>query len=139
MAMESRKLKCEGKVEEWMRKKKVEAEKKMQRLIEMKAAQDANKKPKEFKKGINFNDWLNKKNEDLIQFQKKQDKKNKQLEKAKKNDRNCRETVSSASYEKWIQSAPSKPKPVPFNQGLDSLRGSTNKIYINPEPWKFDD
>jgi len=136
----SRKIKSEEMVDEWMRKKKIETERKMLRLAEMKkaAAQAANK-PKEFKKAINFQDWLHKKNEDNIRLKQEEDEKKKRIEKARNNCRKCRESVSSASYEKWFRSASSKPKPVPLNRGLESLRGSTTKIFINPEPWKFDE
>lgn len=123
-----------------MRKKQIEAEKKMLRLAEMKkAAEAAKNKQKEFKKAANFQDWLSKKEEDFIQLKKQQDETKKQSEEAKKSYRKCREIASSASYDKWVRLASSKAKSVPLNQGLASLRGSTTKIFINPEPWKFEE
>lgn len=133
---EQRKQKSEEKVEKWLRKKQVEGEKKIARLLEMKkSATAASNKPKEFKKAINFQDWISKKDADLVAMKKQREEK----AKATKTVQKFRESVSSASYEKWIRTASSKAKPVPFNKGLASLSGSTTKIYINPEPWKFDE
>lgn len=133
---EQRKQKSEEKVEKWLKKKQIEGEKKIARLLEMKrAAAAANTKPKEFKKAINFEEWMSKKNDDLLALKIKQEEK----KKATKTVQKVRESVSTASYEKWSRKASSKAKPVPFNKGLASLSGSTTKIYINPEPWKFDE
>lgn len=131
---EERKQKSEERVEVWLRKKQIEGEKKIARLMEMKkAAIAASNKPKEFKKAMNFEDWLNKKNEDVIAM-----KKDREQQKATtKTVQKLRKSVSSATYDKWIRTASSKAKPVPPNKGLASLKGSTTNIYINPEPWKF--
>lgn len=124
------------KVAEWMRKKEIEAGKKMIRLEEAKKALvEATSKPKEFKKAINYRDWVAKKNEGLVLKKKAEEEK----QKAAKTSQNCRKSVSNASFEKWMRSASFKAKPVPMSKGLDSLRGSTTKLYINPEPWKYDD
>lgn len=121
-----------------MRKKEIEAEKQKSRLLAIKAAAEAAKKPKEFKNAMNYQDWMAKKNEDLIRVKKQQEEKMKQIEQAKLTHQKCRETVSSISYAKWARSASSKAKPVPLNRGLETLRGSTTKTFINPEPWKFE-
>lgn len=47
-----------------------------------------------------------------------------------------RQYVSKLFYDDWLKSSSSKPKPVPLNQGIDSLRGSISKMFINPVPWK---
>uniref|UniRef100_T1GPF8 Mediator of RNA polymerase II transcription subunit 8 n=1 Tax=Megaselia scalaris TaxID=36166 RepID=T1GPF8_MEGSC len=44
--------------------------------------------------------------------------------------------ISEKIYNKWLETAPYKPKPVPMNKGLESLRGSTTEIHKNPEPWR---
>lgn len=133
---EERKKISSTKVSEWMKKKEIEADKKLAKLSGMKKEAEtkaaAKGKPKDLKKAINFQDWLAKKNEDIL-AQKKQQKE----EKSKLRDyQKCRQTVSSSTYEKWIRSSSSKPKPVPFGKGLESLRGSTTKIYVNPIPWE---
>lgn len=135
-----RKRESEEKVDKWMREKQIEAEKKMVRLEAMKkAAEVVKNKPKEFKRAINYQEWLDKKKEESIYIKKQEEERKLQNEIAKKNRKKCRDNVSSASYDKWIRSASSKAKPVPCGQGLESLRGSTTKIFINPEPWKFED
>lgn len=134
----SRKKTSEVKVHEWIRKKEIEAEKQKSRLLAIKEAAEAAKKPKEFKNAMNYQDWMAKKNEDLIRVKKQQEEKTKQIEQAKLTHQKCRETVSKISYAKWARSASSKAKPVPLNRGLETLRGSTTKTFINPEPWKFE-
>lgn len=133
---EERKQESDAKVGKWLSKKKIEAEKEMARIMNMKKAMDrASKKPKEFKKAINFQDWINKKNEDVIAMKKTQEEK----KIAKQSLLKVRGSVSSASYDRWVHTAMTKAKPVPFSKGLASLSGSTTKIYINPTPWKFDE
>jgi coiled-coil domain-containing protein 34 len=133
--MEERKMQAEAKVQEWMEKKKIEAEKKMARINEMKKNLEVIKeKPKEFKKAINFQQWINQKNESLMTAKKRQEEKKKDSA----NYRKYRDISSSQSYDKWVRSASAKPKPVPIGKGLDSLRGSSTRIYVNPEPWSDD-
>lgn len=133
--MEERKLQTEAKVQEWMEKKKAEADMKIARINEMrKKLEVVNNKPKELKKAINFQEWISQKNENLMK-QKKHQEENKKL---MKNYEKCREVASTQSYEKWVRSAPSKSKPVPMGQGLESLRGSLAKMYVNPQAWNDD-
>lgn len=127
-----RKQKSEEKIQSWMQRKQDEAEKKMILHNMKKKAADAARKPKEFKKSINFQDWLSQKNDELAAFKKKQEK----MKAQRKNDQKSRESDSSASFNKWAQSAPSKPKPVPLNRGLDSLKGSSSMIFVNPKAWE---
>jgi coiled-coil domain-containing protein 34 len=132
---DERKEKSDEKLQEWLRKKQIEAESKMARVAEMKKKAEADavkNKPKELKKAINFQDWLAKKNEELISLKTQQQDKNK----LSKDHQKLRQTVSSSSYSKWIRASSSKPKPVPMNQGLESLRGSNAKIYKNPVAWQ---
>ncbi|XP_050075132.1 coiled-coil domain-containing protein 34-like [Anopheles maculipalpis] len=44
--------------------------------------------------------------------------------------------ISEEIYQEWLKNAKYKPKPVPLNQGPNTLRGTVSKIFINPEPWK---
>lgn len=43
---------------------------------------------------------------------------------------------NSKAYERWLSDARSKPRPLPLNQGLDSLRASISVSYVNPTPWE---
>ncbi|XP_034472409.1 coiled-coil domain-containing protein 34 [Drosophila innubila] len=47
-----------------------------------------------------------------------------------------RKKLASMAWQKWMSNVYDKPKPVPMNQGIDSLRGTVSQIYINPVPWK---
>lgn len=128
-------MQAEAKVQAWMEKKRIEADKKMARINEMKKKIVVdNSKTKEFKRAINFQDWISQKNENLVNEKKRQEEK----QNSAKNYQKFRETASSKSYDNWVRKAPSKPKPVPIGKGLESLRGSTTKIFVNPEPWNED-
>ena len=88
--------------------------------------------PPIIKKKVDFQQWILKKNlEDKTKKQKAEEK-----QKLNETHQKCRKTLSNLSYDKWSRSAQNKPKHVPLNQGLDTLRGSISKIYINPIPWK---
>ncbi|XP_022226037.2 uncharacterized protein LOC111076521 isoform X2 [Drosophila obscura] len=46
-----------------------------------------------------------------------------------------RQKKSEMALKKWFSTVHTKPKPVPMNQGVDSLRGTISKLYVNPQPW----
>nr|ADG65043.1 hypothetical protein GA29002 [Drosophila pseudoobscura] len=46
-----------------------------------------------------------------------------------------RKRQSEMAIKKWFSTVHTKPKPVPMNQGFDSLRGTISKLYVNPQPW----
>jgi len=46
-----------------------------------------------------------------------------------------RKRLAQVAWEKWMSNVDAKPKPVPLNQGLDSLRGTVSQLYVNPTPW----
>ncbi|KAL5278356.1 hypothetical protein ACFFRR_003151 [Megaselia abdita] len=80
----------------------------------------------------NFENWLLKKanyDKNLKEQLREQLEQKKILEETKKK-------ISDKIYEKWLENAPYKPKPVPMNKGMLSLKGSTTEIFKNPEPWK---
>jgi coiled-coil domain-containing protein 34 len=134
---ESKRAANDEKVKEWMKKKELEAQKKLTRLNELKTRScsseiDLCRKTKDFKKAIDFKQWLEKKN-DEHKVQKRNEEERKKLQ---KDYRVCRESTSAALYSKWKESSKKTPKPVPMNRGLDSLRGSTTKIFVNPIAWK---
>ncbi|KAH8421151.1 hypothetical protein KR009_003821 [Drosophila setifemur] len=46
-----------------------------------------------------------------------------------------RKRLAQAAWQKWMSNVSEKPKPVPLNQGVDSLRGTISQLYVNPKPW----
>lgn len=119
-----KKMISERKVREWQRMKKIEADEKMARHIELRIelgqrldALVAKEKPKEIKKAISFRDWIKKKNEDFIEFQKNQ----------KKKPRSCFKVDNFRCG--WVQGEPRKPKlnikPDPLEGGLNNFWGTT--------------
>ncbi|SPP86019.1 coiled-coil domain-containing protein 34 [Drosophila guanche] len=46
-----------------------------------------------------------------------------------------RHKQADEAFEKWMQNVSQRPKPVPLNQGLASLRGTISELYINPNEW----
>ncbi|XP_026834731.1 uncharacterized protein LOC6540901 isoform X1 [Drosophila erecta] len=42
---------------------------------------------------------------------------------------------AQAAWSKWMSNVDARPKPVPLNQGMDSLRGTISQLYVNPTPW----
>lgn len=75
--------------------------------------------------------WLKKKE----QQQQRNKEKERRLLKKRIEEQNRKKLVEEA-WQNWISTVQNKPKPVPFNQGMKSLRGTISPIYINPEPWK---
>lgn len=133
--LEAKRAKNDEKIREWMAKKDLEAREKMNRLNNLrKRASETNlRKPsKELKKAIDFKQWLEMKNEEY-RAQKRLETERKHLQ---RDYQKCRESTSAEIYNKWKESSKSTPKPVPFNRGLESLRGSTTKIFVNPIEWK---
>ncbi|XP_034138589.1 uncharacterized protein LOC117590229 [Drosophila guanche] len=47
----------------------------------------------------------------------------------------ARRQLADGAFSRWMENVHTRPKPVPFNQGIDSLRGTASKIYINPNEW----
>lgn len=131
---EVKKAERDEKIKMWMEKKETEAKEKLTRLNELKKrSSDINlKKPKDFKRAIDFRQWIEMKN-DEHQAQKRSMEEKNHLQ---RDYRKCRESTSAAVYSKWKEASKNTPKPVPFNRGLESLRGSTTKIFVNPIAWK---
>ncbi|CAO1411311.1 unnamed protein product [Diamesa hyperborea] len=133
LAENERKYKSQEIVTRWMQEKKEKEVQRKSRAEESRKVPDSPpRRPPTIKKNVAFDQWLQKKN------QEEKAKKMKMEEKQKLNEtyQKCRNTLSGLSYDKWSRNAQSKPKHVPLNQGLDTLRGSISKIYINPIPWK---
>lgn len=75
--------------------------------------------------------WLKKKKE---QEQRNKEKERRLLQ--KRIEEQSRKKLVEEAWQNWISTVQNKPKPVPLNQGMKSLRGTISPIYINPEPWK---
>lgn len=122
-----------------MRRKQIEADKKITRLEQLKnEAEAALSKPKEFKRVINFGDWMKQKSDEVLAKKKDEQEKQKMQEKLNKTHQQCRKAVSDAAFKNWARKSYSMAKPVAAGKGLDSLRGSTTKLYVNPQPWVED-
>ncbi|XP_068150957.1 coiled-coil domain-containing protein 34 [Drosophila tropicalis] len=46
-----------------------------------------------------------------------------------------RKQKSEQAFQQWMKNVHQRPKPVPLNQGLKTLRGTVSHIYINPNEW----
>lgn len=66
-----------------------------------------------------------------------QEKKEEQLQTARQYEE-YRRSLSEAFYRKWCDVSAVKPRPVPLNRGFKTLMGSTTSLYINPDPWTYD-
>lgn len=111
------------KVSEWMLKKEEEADKKMIKIKQMKKEAEAAIKPKEYKRAINFQDWLKIKDEEILAQKQEEEERRKLLQKNKI-------TRRGASFENWIRASASKPKPV------EIINVSTAKARKFPIRWQ---
>lgn len=46
-----------------------------------------------------------------------------------------RKQKSEGAWQNWMKSVGKRPKPVPLNQGFETLRGTISNIYVNPVQW----
>ncbi|EDW88909.1 titin homolog [Drosophila yakuba] len=46
-----------------------------------------------------------------------------------------RRQLSQGAWQNWMKQVDKRAKPVPLNQGFDTLRGTISNIYINPVQW----
>ncbi|KAH8403062.1 hypothetical protein KR222_003880 [Zaprionus bogoriensis] len=75
--------------------------------------------------------WIKKQEQQQRQRQEKQ----RHLQKKIKEDQRRKKRAEQA-WQKWMVTVHEKPKPVPMNQGISSLRGTISPLYVNPQPWK---
>jgi hypothetical protein len=137
---EERKRLRDEKLQQWYKKKEREAQLKIARMNELKRQAMMKKQQedecmiqqKELTKAKNFKDWMARKNNEL-KAAKEKEAQRKQFE---ENEKKRREAQCAASYQRWKNTtAKTTPKPVAFGRGLESLRGTTSKLYQNPVPW----
>ncbi|GLV32107.1 uncharacterized protein CBL_11937 [Carabus blaptoides fortunei] len=102
-------------------KRKLEEEKR--KLQEQEKREELNRKM--------YKLWLKKKeSEELAKKLKEQERKLQEAEEKKK-----RMQMNAEAFQDWMKNSVHKPKPVPLNRGLESLRSSVSVSYINPVPW----
>ncbi|XP_064554154.1 uncharacterized protein LOC135439365 [Drosophila montana] len=53
----------------------------------------------------------------------------------KQREQQQRKQQAALAWQQWVKGAAQRPKPVPLNQGLNTLRGTVSNIYINPNQW----
>ncbi|XP_030555749.1 putative uncharacterized protein DDB_G0271606 isoform X1 [Drosophila novamexicana] len=75
--------------------------------------------------------WLKKQEQ---QQRQRQEQQHHLLKKAREEQR--RKQMAEKAWQNWMSNVYGKPKPVPMNQGMDSLRGTVSEIYLNPAPWQ---
>lgn len=46
-----------------------------------------------------------------------------------------RKQKSEGAWQNWMKTVGKRAKPVPLNQGFDTLRGTISNIYVNPNQW----
>lgn len=110
---EAKKRKAEDKI---MRKKREEEDLKQKRLEESK---------------LTYQVWLRRKEEKLLERKIKE-----QLLLLKTaEEKQKRDEYNRKAYELWLIQSKNKPKPIPLNQGLQTLKSSASVTYINPKPW----
>ncbi|KAH8324820.1 hypothetical protein KR074_006627 [Drosophila pseudoananassae] len=70
----------------------------------------------------------------LEQQQRERERLRKQEEFKKKKEEE-RKMQSKGAWNNWMKQVDRRAKPVPLNQGFDTLRGTISNIYINPVQW----
>lgn len=50
-----------------------------------------------------------------------------------------RKEQAARAWQQWIKGVDQRPKPVPLNQGMQTLRGTISELYINPNQWQHID
>ncbi|XP_030555755.1 coiled-coil domain-containing protein 34 [Drosophila novamexicana] len=53
----------------------------------------------------------------------------------KQREQQQRKQQAALAWQQWVKGVAQRPKPVPLNQGLNTLRGTVSNIYINPKQW----
>lgn len=135
---EERRQKCADSTKKWMEKKKIDANRKITRL--QKAENDFLKRQQQKKeklaKKISYDEWMESKTAE-VKRKSIDEKVKKRIEKVDKKVDKIHVAKSQTSYQDWLAASKFKPKPVPFNRGLESLRGSLAKLNVNPTPWQI--
>uniref|UniRef100_A0A182WIV1 Coiled-coil domain-containing protein n=1 Tax=Anopheles minimus TaxID=112268 RepID=A0A182WIV1_9DIPT len=128
---EQRKQINRKKLQEWMERKKQNGRKSATKPVNDKSP-DSSSEHLHCDPDAKYKNWL-------LNVKKREEEKKlrdltvKQLEQEIKHEK---KKMSNEIYQQWLKNAKHKPKPVPLNQGPNTLRGTVSKLYVNPEPWK---
>ncbi|XP_035904587.1 coiled-coil domain-containing protein 34-like [Anopheles stephensi] len=128
---EQRELTNKKKIQEWMERKKQNCKKSSTKPAKDKPL-DTSSEHLQCDPDTKYKKWL-------LKVRKQEEEKRlrdltvKQLEQKIQQEK---KKISEEIYQEWLKNAKYKPKPVPLNQGPNTLRGTVSKIFINPEPWK---
>uniref|UniRef100_A0A182SU69 Coiled-coil domain-containing protein n=1 Tax=Anopheles maculatus TaxID=74869 RepID=A0A182SU69_9DIPT len=128
---EQRKQINQQKIQEWMERKKRSCKKNSTKPVKDKSL-DTSSEHLQCDPDTKYKHWL-------LKVRKQEEEKRlrdltvKQLEQKLQQEK---KKISKEIYQEWLKNAKYKPKPVPLNQGPNTLRGTVSKIFINPEPWK---
>ncbi|XP_017064318.2 uncharacterized protein DDB_G0287625 [Drosophila eugracilis] len=76
-------------------------------------------------------EWQRVKNEQ----QQTERERQRRLRDSKQKQEEDRKQRSQGAWKNWMKQVDKRAKPVPLNQGFDSLRGTISNIYINPVQW----
>ncbi|SPP86020.1 inner centromere protein-like [Drosophila guanche] len=137
----------EGAHQSWLRKKQREAEaKRVQSHMQLAALNASNSLKNNPIKAAPAKPKRNVSQEMIKQELESWHLKKIEIEKAKRKEQQLallkqeeeqfnRQRKSEMAFKKWFSTVHTKPKPVPMNQGLYSLRSTISKLYVNPQPW----
>lgn len=133
---EKRKEQSEQRWKQWLERKKQEAEAKTQKQkskSQQKVQSSSSKAWVPNDESIsNFKVWLSRVN----QQEEKTKLRSHAQQRLEGQLKQQRQDLSRTIYDEWSRSSISKPKPVPMNRGIESLRGTMSELFVNPQPWK---
>ncbi|XP_018329557.1 protein MNN4-like [Agrilus planipennis] len=118
----------------WLSNKKQEEERKKMEEEKKKKDEMEKMEVKKFRTtecDLRYKLWLKKKEQAEL------DRKIKEQMKIMKitEEKERKKALNEKAYQDWLRRSKNKPKPLPLNQGLESLKSSLSVTYINPTPW----
>ncbi|XP_044753238.1 putative uncharacterized protein DDB_G0271982 [Coccinella septempunctata] len=118
----------------WLAAKKRDEDKRkaeMERQQQLDQLRELEKQKRHLENQIRYQIWLKRKEE--ADIEKKNQEQLKILQ--AKIEKERRTIANQKAFEEWLEFSKNKPRPLPLNQGLDSLRSSLSVTYVNPVPW----
>uniref|UniRef100_A0A182Q519 Coiled-coil domain-containing protein n=1 Tax=Anopheles farauti TaxID=69004 RepID=A0A182Q519_9DIPT len=113
-----------GAYNRWLKAKNEEKREVRQQEMQLKLQKQQEEEERKEMNKQKIKQWMERKKQECVKPQKQQ------------TELNEKKKMSRAVYQDWLRTAKDKPKPVPLNQGPNTLRGTISKIFVNPEPWK---
>lgn len=137
LAEKQRKMELEQRnFESWLTLKRNEERKKKENAVrqkeERKKIEVKVKEKKKLENELSYALWLKRAEEKKLNEQLRVE--TEKVHEAEK--RRQRLEMNAAAYERWLSEARHKPRPLPLNKGLESLRASVSVSYVNPNPWQ---